>query len=181
MGEPACKRIAVVGVTCSGKSTLADRLSHSLGLVRIELDALHWKPGWIGSDREEFRAKVDTATRGPRWVVDGNYTSVRDLVWGRADLIVWLDYPLRLVLARWARRTWRRWRSKELLWGTNVESLRMNLMIWSKRSLIHWLLRSYFRHRRDYPAMLSDPARSLAASRRFKHPREVEAWFEGLR
>jgi hypothetical protein len=106
---------------------------------------------------------------------------VRDLVWGRADLIVWLDYPLRLVLARYARRTWRRWRSKELLWGTNMESLRQELMLWSKRSLIHWLFRSYFRHRREYPAELAGPARGPAASRRFKYPHEVEAWLEGLK
>jgi adenylate kinase family enzyme len=178
MEDPSSKRIAVIGVTCSGKSTLADRLSRSLGLARIELDALHWKPGWVGSDREEFRAKVDAATRGQRWVADGNYASVRDLVWERADLIVWLDYPLGLVLARWARRTWRRWRAKELLWGTNRESFCMELTIWSKRSLIHWLFRSYFRHRREYPALLSDPARSRAAWRRFRHPREVEAWLQ---
>jgi len=56
----------------------------------------------------------------------------------------------------------------------------MELKIWSKESLIHWLIRSYFRHRRDYPRLLSDRDRTRAAVLRFKHPREAEAWLAGL-
>ena len=40
------RRIAVIGVTGSGKTTLAQNLAELLGLVHIELDAIHWGPNW---------------------------------------------------------------------------------------------------------------------------------------
>ena len=50
--------------------------------------------------------------RGERWVMDGGYSPIRDLIWSRADTIVWLDYPMPTVLGRWARRTVSRIRSR---------------------------------------------------------------------
>ena len=56
------------------------------------------------------------ATAGARWVIDGNYSAVRDIVWDRAEAVVWLDFPLRTVLWRYAIRTRRRIRTGEELW-----------------------------------------------------------------
>jgi adenylate kinase family enzyme len=88
------KRIAIIGTTGSGKTTLAADVSQTLGLVHIELDALNWQPGWTMVPNEVFRQNVSAAVNGPHWVTDGNYRSVRDLVWERADCLVWLDYAL---------------------------------------------------------------------------------------
>ena len=65
------------------------------GVPHVELDAIHWLPGWVEQDPAEFRAGVSQAIAGPRWVVDGNYTRVRDLVWSRATTIIWLNYSFR--------------------------------------------------------------------------------------
>jgi adenylate kinase family enzyme len=115
------QRIVVIGVTGCGKSTLAQNLARKLNLVYIELDALNWKPGWVGSEDQEFREKVEAVTRAPGWVLAGNYSKVRDIIWPRAEMVIWLDYPLLLVLGRLWKRTWKRWRKQELLWGTNLE------------------------------------------------------------
>ena len=56
-----------------------------LDLDFIELDALNWKPGWVDSEEEELRAKVDAATLVPGWVLAGNYSKVRDIDWRRAE------------------------------------------------------------------------------------------------
>ncbi len=48
---------------------------------RIELDALHWLPNWAERDKLEFLSLVAKATEGDRWVVDGNYSFARDLLW----------------------------------------------------------------------------------------------------
>ena len=101
-------RVSVIGATGSGKTTFARQLAEKLGCAHIELDALHWEPNWVEAPLEIFRQCVDEATRDARWVVDGNYSAARDLVWGRADTVVWLDFPFRTVLWRLSRRTFGR-------------------------------------------------------------------------
>jgi hypothetical protein len=77
---------------------------------------------------------VRAATEGDGWVTDSTYhTMLGDFVVERADRLVWLDLPLRLVLWRLLRRTHVRNRDRVELWNGNVEpgwreSLR--LLIW---------------------------------------------------
>ncbi len=73
-------RISVVGNTGSGKTTLAAELADMLGCPHIELDALHWGPDWTPQPVDIFRDRVRQATAGERWVVDGNYSRVRDII-----------------------------------------------------------------------------------------------------
>jgi adenylate kinase family enzyme len=174
------RRIVVIGVTGSGKSTMAGRLAKKLDLEYIELDAIYWKPDWVGSNKEEFRAKVDTATRVPGWVLAGNYSATRDIVWRRAEAIVWLDYPFFLVFGRLLRRIWTRWRTKELLWGTNYEPLWIHFKLWSKDSLVNWLFQTYWRHKRQYPALFAQPEYAHLKIYRFKQPAETDAWLNLL-
>src|SRR5436190_8764193 len=85
-------RIAVVGTTCAGKTTVAKRLAEIHGLPHIELDALHWGPGWSEPSEDEFRARVEEALDADGWVADGGYHGkLGDLVLERAELVVWLD------------------------------------------------------------------------------------------
>jgi adenylate kinase family enzyme len=174
------QRIVVVGATGCGKSVMAEQLASILNLEFIELDALYWKPGWIDSTEEEFREKVEIATRAPRWAPAGNYGLVRDLVWSRAQAVVWLDYPFFFVLGRLLRRTWARWRTKELLWGTNYEPLWVHLKLWSKDSLINWLFQTYWRRKRTYPKFFIMPEYSHLKIFHFKTPAEADAWLQSL-
>lgn len=175
------QRIVVVGVTGCGKSTMAERLAGKLSLNFVELDALYWKPDWGDSSCVEFREKVEVATRAPRWAVAGNYGMVRDIVWPRAQAVIWLDYSFLLVFGRLLRRTWVRWRTKELLWGTNYEPLWIHFKLWSKDSLINWMFQTYWRRKRTYPQFFAMSEYSHLDVFRFKHPREMEAWFATIR
>ena len=91
------RRVAVVGVTGSGKTALAQAIAQALGLAYVELDALNWGPGWQPAPRDVFRQRAEAALAGGAWVVDGNYSVLRDLVWGQAEALVWLDFALPLV------------------------------------------------------------------------------------
>ena len=66
-------KIAVVGTTASGKTTLANVLADRYGVRHVELDALHWGPNWAECPAEEFRARVDAALADTGWVADGSY------------------------------------------------------------------------------------------------------------
>lgn len=171
-------RIVVVGSSGSGKTTTAETIAKRLGIPHVELDALHWLPDWRETELHEFREKVSQALAGPTWVVDGNYSKVRDITWLRADTLVWLDLPLPLVLSRLVSRTLRRWRKREILWSGNRETLKGTFF--SKDSLILWMLRSRRRHRRDYPRLVKEPPYDHLKVIHLTNAAQVDAWLNGL-
>ena len=133
------QRIAILGPTGSGKSTLGYRLGEVMGVRVVELDALFHRPNWEPTPTDEFREKVAGALAADdgAWVCVGNYTSqVGDIVLSRADTIVWLRLPFRLTFWRLLKRTVRRSLSRELLWGTNRESWRKSFL--SRESILWW-------------------------------------------
>jgi adenylate kinase family enzyme len=169
------QRVNVVGTSSSGKSTLARTLAERLGVPCIELDALHWEPNWTEAPTEVMRERVRAAIGPDSWVVDGNYSAVRDLVWARADTVVWLDLPLRTILARYAGRTVRRIRGREELWSGNRERIRHLL---GRDSLLWWILSTYRRRRRDYPLLLA--AHPHITAIRLRSPRAATAWLASI-
>ena len=174
--SPAGRRIVVVGGTGTGKSTLAETLAGRLNVPLIELDALFWRlPDWQEPDTDEFVQLVKQATEPERWVVAGNYESrLRRLTWDRADQVIWLDYPMRVSFWRLLRRTIRRWRDDELLWGTSRESLWDHFF--TRRSLLLWSLTSFRRVRRRYAASMTDSRWRHLDIRRMRSQRETDAW-----
>jgi adenylate kinase family enzyme len=163
-------KIAVVGTTCSGKTTVAKRLAASHGVPHVELDALHWGPGWSEPTAEDFRRRVESALAGDGWVVDGGYHGkLGDLVLNRADLVVWLDPPLWTILGRLAARTLRRIRRREELWGGNRETWRGALL--SRDSLLWWALTTHRPRRKRYEERLT-----RFEVVRLSSQREVDGW-----
>jgi adenylate kinase family enzyme len=175
---PRPRRVVVVGTSGSGKTTLAREVAGRLALPHVELDALHWGPGWTEPPVEEFRLRVEAALQGESWVADGNYGKVRDLVWGRAEMLVWLDYGLPLVMARLVRRTLRRVLVREELWNGNRERLREQF---TRDSLWLWALQSHRRHRREYPARFQRPEYCHLAVVRLRSPRAAARWLASLK
>jgi adenylate kinase family enzyme len=172
------QRIIVIGTTGSGKTTMAGRLAERLGIPHVEQDALNWGPDWTMRPNEEFRALVDRATAGEAWVVDGNYSRSRDIVWPRADTVVWLDYALPIIMWRLWWRTLGRWFRQEELWSGNRESLRTHFA--SRDSLFLWALSTYGRRRREYPALLSAHENSHLTLVHLRTPRQSERWLAEL-
>ena len=174
------RRIVVVGTTSSGKSTLAKCLADKLSADFIELDALHWEPNWKEAEPEVFRARVQRATCSPDWVVAGNYHVVRDLIWPRAEVIIWLDYPLWTIFWQLTKRTFSRWWTQELLWGTNRETLWPQFILWSQDSLYYWLFKTYWQRKREYPTLFAAPSNAHLTVFHFRSPREADEWLRSL-
>ena len=174
-------RIVVVGSAGSGKTRLAKELARRFQLPHIELDGLNWDPEWTAiaqTNPEAFKERVSAAVDGGAWVVDGNYGAVRNLVWPKATALVWLDYPLRVVLWRVFWRTLRRTITRQTLWNGNRERFATQFL--SRDSLFLWVLKTYRRRRREYPGILGQPEHAHLRVFRHRSPRETRAWLAGV-
>ena len=178
MTSRSLERVSVIGVTGSGKTTFAASLAAKLEVPHIELDALHWEPDWVMADLEVFRNRVERVVAGDRWVVDGNYSKVRDLVWGRADSVVWLDYSFALTFMRLLRRTMARVATGTELWNGNRERFVEQFL--SRESLFLWAIKTYARYRATFPSLLASPEYFHLRVVRLKGPREAQLWLQTL-
>jgi adenylate kinase family enzyme len=147
----------VVGCSGSGKTTLAATLARALGVRHVELDSIYHQPGWTQLSDEEFQSRVAVATDAGAWVVDGNYSVVRDIVWDKADTVVWFDLPYMTVMARTIRRTLRRTFTREELWNGNREPLSNLWSFKPEKSIIAWTATRHRVYRRRYRDAALDP------------------------
>jgi adenylate kinase family enzyme len=99
------RRIAVVGVSGSGKTRLARELARRLDLPLVELDLVYWRPGWAMPSREEWVERHRAALAGEAWVADGNNGSTMAERLELADAVYFLDLPPALCYWRVLRRT----------------------------------------------------------------------------
>ena len=171
------RRVTVVGVTGSGKTTMAARLADYLHCQHIELDAIHWGPNWTPLPREPFREQVAQIVAGECWVTDGNYSAVRDLVLARAETVVWLDYPLLVILWRLVRRTTGRVIFRTELWQGNRENWRSQL---GRDSLFLWALQTFRKRRKAYGTLAADPAMAYLQIIRLRSTRATRQWLRSL-
>ncbi len=149
------RRVAVISTASgNGKTTVGRMLAERLGVPFYELDALHHGPNWSEPTAEEFRATVAPIVESHAWVIDGAYRGkLGDLVLETADLVVWLDLPLKVWLPRLLRRTAVRTIRREELWNGNRERLRDALH--PQNSVVFYALRHFRDRRQRYPSELA--------------------------
>ncbi len=149
------RKISVIAsASGNGKTTVGRELARRLGVPFVELDALVHGPDWRETPDDELRRLLEPVLAGDGWVVDGGYWGkIGDLVIRQADVVLWLDLPVRVWLPRLLRRTARRIRGHEQMWNGNRESVRGAL--WGREALIPYALRAHYRHRRQDPVKLA--------------------------
>jgi len=176
-------RVAVVGCSGSGKTTVARRVADRLGLEHVELDALAHQPGWTMRPAEEFRSDLERRLSGAEqgWVTCGHYRRmVGDMHLDQADTIVWLDLPRRTVMTRVIRRTIRRVLTREELWNGNRKSW-TNLYHWDpERNIIRWSWVTNKGRREQYEQCMSDGSWVHANVLRLRSPQAVEGFCASL-
>ena len=149
------RKVTVIGsASGNGKTTLGKELARRLEVPFVEMDALVHGPGWTETSDADLRRRVEPIIARDGWVIDNVYRhKLGDLLLRSADVIVWLDLPIRVWLPRLLRRTLRRIQRREELWNGNTESLKS--AFWGRESLVLFALDSHFRRRRDYPTRLA--------------------------
>ncbi len=170
------RRVSVVGNSGSGKTTVAAQLAARLGVSHIELDAIRHQPNWQELPDDEFRSRVAALTDADGWVVDGNYGAVRDLVWSRADTVVWLDLPRLVVARRIVARSLGRVMGRRELWNGNRETWRNLVTRDPNESAIRASWQNHDRNRARYEAAMDDPANAHLAFVRLTSTRAAKIW-----
>jgi adenylate kinase family enzyme len=171
---PASPRVVVVGTSCSGKTTFSRALASALHVALVELDELHWLPGWREKPRSEFSRLVAHAAAGTSWVVDGNYLAVSDILWPRANLVIWLNYSLALVLWRGIVRSIKRSLCRETLWHGNQESFRRSFL--SKESILLWIITTHKLRVRQFNELRASAKYPNIAWLEFRYPAHAKRW-----
>ncbi len=169
------RRILVAGRPGAGKSTLATRIAEAVGAPYTELDALHHGPGW--TPRPEFDADVLALAQSPAWVTEWQYPQARPVLVAHADLLVWLDLPVRVTMARLTRRTVSRVRHGTELWAGNTEPP-LRTILTEPNHIIRWAWRT----RHDYRTLVAE-ARALHPRLQLVHlrsQRQAEAYLHSL-
>ena len=167
------RKYVVVGASGNGKSTFSRRLAAKLNVPYVELDALNHLPGWQEASDDDFRRSVDEATSGDGWVVDGSYSNkLGSSLFERADVVVWLDQPVPLVMTRLIHRAIRDIRTQRDLFNGNRQTWRY--AFWGWDSLVFFALRMAYSRRRSWPRIFAELGVNVA---RLRSPREVEAFF----
>ncbi|QWZ08964.1 hypothetical protein KRR39_03785 [Nocardioides panacis] len=178
-----CHRILILGRTGSGKTTLARELAGRVDVPHVELDSLYFGPGFSTAPLPLLRERTSAAIAGERWVTDGNKKAVRDLVWPRADTVVWLDYPVVVSLWRLGKRAL--WRTSKIKAeaasgdavspsGDAARSVPRQMLSAAKGVLT--ALRSHRGQRREYPLLFARPENQHLAVVRLRSPRATRRW-----
>ena len=107
MSSATVGRIAIMGGGGAGKSTLARRVGEALGLPVVHLDRVVFGPGWTRLPVALARERLKPMLASGRWVVEGSYGELADLILPNADLVIWIDQPALL-------RLWRSWRKTRI-------------------------------------------------------------------
>jgi len=145
----------------------------------VELDALYWGPDWSECPIEEFRESVRQRVGAERWVVDGNYAKVRDIVLARATDAVWLNYPFPVVFWRSLLRTSKRVASGEELFGGNRETFGSAFL--SRYSIPWWVIQTHHRRGRAYRELFGSGAASHIRLTELRRQRDADELVGSIR
>ena len=166
------QRVVIVGTVGSGKTTFAVELARLIDVPHVEKDALLRG----GDDTPEHRLAVDEATAGAWWVFDGTPFYVEDLVYGRADTIVVLDYSLPVVFWRVVRRSVRLW----LRAGTHSAQRAEPPWRWVLPGHpVRWAWSTHSERRRRFKALVAEES-GRKSVHVFHRPHESHRWMDSV-
>lgn len=138
------QRILIAGVSGSGKTTLARQIADISGITHTEIDGLFHGPNW--TPRTEFVDDVRGLVAAEAWVTEWQYRDVRPLLLSRAEMLIWLDLPTRVVMFRVIRRTLSRRLHRTVLWNDNVEPP-LRTIFRDREHIIRWAWRTRSKYR----------------------------------
>lgn len=171
-------RISVVGVSCSGKSTLARRIAKRFSIPHIEQDYLFWEPNWQLVPKETFQKNVAEKITSDSWVICGNHRETRDPILDRATHIIWLNYSPWIIGWRALKRTTTHVFTKKECCNGNYETFVHGFL--SKNSIFYWIIKTYRMRQQRYREEKELARQKGIAFFEIRHPRQVQNLLDTL-
>jgi adenylate kinase family enzyme len=167
-------RVLVAGTSGAGKSTLARRIAERLDLPYLEMDALFHGPDW--TPRAQFHDEVGEWAESVAWVTEWQYAVARERLADRAELLVWLDLPRRVVMGRVGRRTLTRRLGRVELYNGNREPP-LHTIFTDRDHVVRWAWRTHG----ESPARIAEclTRRPALPVVQLRSAAEVDAWVDG--
>lgn len=164
------KRIVIVGVSASGKSTFARKLSEKTKLPLFLMDAIMWNPGWQYVGDEETVKKLIEISVKEEWIIEGYIsTEARTFLFDRADTIIYLDYPPVVATLRYLKRWWKHRKKPrpELEGSPEKFDWKFLKLVWTKGEAIPL---------NKFLAQVQDQSKVV----RFTNPKQTEAFIKSI-
>lgn len=166
-------RIAILGTTGSGKTTLAKVLGGLLEIPVISLDNLKKDGDGNTIDTESFLHRLESIVSDNSWIIDGGYKVTHSTILKNAQAAIWLDYPLGIILSRRAKRNFEQ---RPLFYSTYPSVFARRFI-----NLSHVMKNTVWKHyqlRKTYPHLFRDfPHLHLF---HFTHPNQMQKWLKNL-
>lgn len=167
-------RIAIFGGPGTGKTTLAGELARALDLPHTRLDEILFAAEGSALSLEEFRARTAAVTAGDAWIVEGNFSKLADVTWHRADVLIWLDYRLGLIVRRVVARSLRQLAGREF--GRQADRLTWRGAFLTRDSLLRTAVRKYRHNRPRYIRQVEETRAYGVTVLRMRTPKQTRHW-----
>ena len=101
------KKIVVLGVSASGKSTFARKLAEKSHLHLVHIDEIMWKPNWQYIGDEETVERIKGESDNDSWIIEGYIDkNAQAALFDKADTLLYLDYSSWRSALRYIKRWW---------------------------------------------------------------------------
>ena len=172
------QRTVVFGLTGVGKTTMARRIAEEFAMPVIDIDSLRREAGKSTAPEETFSRLIVESVKADNWIIDGSYTSVQDIIWSRADAIVWLDFPFWVFCSRLIKRslyrTFIRKNSEKPVKGRNQPARERAL------TYLQAIFTGHIRRQRYFATLYSSKNVHLHIIRLFS-PKDADLWLDLLK
>ncbi len=161
---PGYSRFLIIGLPSIGKTYFADRLARKYAIPHIEGDKYFWLEGGKHLSLEEFRQRIDELTGKGRWIYEGHYRKVYDILKERTDTLIWIDLSLFTALKR--------------SFFSSKEEFGIKYTLTNREGPFLWLIFNARRMLQDYKKTLADFEALKLPTFRLKNGDQIENWLK---
>ncbi len=101
------KRISVIGISASGKSTFSKQLSAQIGIPLFHMDSLFWGSGWLEIAEQDWLTEEQKIINYSQWIIEGYIDEKYFQRLIAADFIIYLDISGHTAVVNALKRWWK--------------------------------------------------------------------------